>query len=155
MPSGRKRTKRRLKTRSQPTTERGLFMECPECSGETVPFPVPEEYRPLVPGEESGAALCQHCLSLHPNDNPPAKPPDFRSISTAFPGESEAAVPMALVVGLLSNLALHRSEIADLLEDIERAGTDPLLVLDRLAHDAALEPAVDLAGRRRQLEQLL
>jgi hypothetical protein len=62
---------------------------------------------------------------------------------------------MALVVGLLANLALYRSEISDLLERVERAGTDPLLVLDRLARDPDLEPAVDLTGRRRQLEQLL
>jgi hypothetical protein len=64
-------------------------------------------------------------------------------------------VPMALLVGLLSNLALYRSEISALLERVEREGTDPLLVLDRLAHDPDVQTDLDLAGRRRQLEQLL
>ena len=130
-------------------------MKCPDCGGQTVPFPVPEAYRSLVPGQESGATLCRHCLSLHPAEDPPAEPPAFRRVSPAFPSETDAAVPMALVVGLLANLALYRSEISDLLERVERAGTDPLLVLDRLARDPDLEPAVDLTGRRRQLEQLL
>jgi len=130
-------------------------MDCPDCGAGTVPFRVPEEYRSLVPGEESGAALCQHCLSLHPADDLPTEPPAFQGVSTAFPSDPDAAIPMALVVGLLANLALYRSEIADLLARVERAGTDPLLVLDRLARDPDLDPAVDLAGRRRQLEQLL
>jgi hypothetical protein len=62
---------------------------------------------------------------------------------------------MVLVVGLLSTLALYRAEISDLLAVVERAGTDPLLVLDRLDRDPDIDPATDLAGRRRQLEQLL
>jgi hypothetical protein len=40
---------------------------------------------------------------------------------------------MALVVGLLSSLAVYRQEISALLEVVERAGVDPLLVVDRLA----------------------
>jgi hypothetical protein len=130
-------------------------MECPDCGGGTELFPLDEEYRSLVPGEQSGAALCRECLSLHPADDPPDELPTFQGISSAFPSDPGGAVPMALLVGLLSNLALHRTEIADLLARVERAGTDPLLVLDRLAGDPDVEPAVDLAGRRRQLEQLL
>jgi len=130
-------------------------MDCPDCGGGTLSFPVPAKYRSLLPGEEPGAALCRQCLSLHPEPDPPGEPPEFRRVSGAFPANPDAAVPMALVVGLLDSLALYRSEIGDLLAAAERAGTDPLLVLDRLARDPDLEPAVDLAGRRRQLEQLL
>lgn len=130
-------------------------MDCSDCGGETLAFRVPAEFRPLLPGDESGAALCTHCLGLHPVPDPPAETPDFQRVSDAFPTNAEAAVPMALVVGLLENLALYRSEISELLTSVERAGADPLLVLDRLARDADLEPATDLSGRRRQLEQLL
>ena len=132
-------------------------MDCPDCGGGTLPFPVPEEYRSLLPGEEPGAALCRRCLSLHPDPDPdpPGEPPEFQRVSDALPANPDAAVPMALAVGLLDSLALYRSEIGDLLAAVERAGTDPLLVLDRLARDPELDPAVDFAGRRRQLEQLL
>jgi len=130
-------------------------MDCPDCMAGTLAFPVPAEYRSLLPGEEPGAALCRQCLSLYPEPDPPGEPPEFRRVSDAFPANPDAAVPVALVVGLLDSLALYRSEIGDLLAAAERAGTDPLLVLDRLARDPDLEPAVDLAGRRRQLEQLM
>ena len=130
-------------------------MDCPDCGGATLPFPVPADRQDCLPGDEPGAALCSHCLALHPVSDPPADPPDFQRVSDAFPQDADAAVPMALLVGLVGNLALYRAEISTLLADVERAGADPLLVLDRLAHDDGLEPEADLAGRRRQLEQLL
>jgi hypothetical protein len=129
--------------------------DCPACGATTVGFAVPEDLRASLPGSESAAALCTRCLALHPIDAAPAAEPSFQAISDAFPSDPDAALPMALLVGLLDNLALYRSEIATLLERVEQAGTDPLLVLDRLAHDPDVEAAVDLAGRRRQLEQLL
>ena len=118
-------------------------------------FPVPAEYREYLPGEAPGASLCTVCLTLQPVEQPPATVPDFTRVSDVLPDEAEAAVPLALVLGLLENLALYRAEISALLEDVERAGVDPLLVLDRLAVDAEIDAAADLAGRRRQLEQLL
>ncbi|MEF8883270.1 MAG: DUF6276 family protein [Halapricum sp.] len=130
-------------------------MGCPDCGGETLAFQVPGEFRPLLPGEESGVALCTRCLALHPDPDPPAELPNLQDASDAFPTDPGAAIPMALAVGLLESLALYRSEISELLAAVERAGSDPLLVLDRLARDPDLEPGVDLAGRRRQVEQLL
>jgi len=130
-------------------------MECPTCGAATVAFAVPPEFRDYLPGSESAAALCTRCLSLHPAESAPDGDPSFGAVSDAFPTTPDAALPMALLVGLLSNLALYRAEISDLLERVERAGTDPLLVLDRLARDPDIEAEVDLAGRRRQLEQLL
>ena len=130
-------------------------MDCPDCGSDTLAFLVPDQYRDVLPGEEDGVAVCTHCLTMHPASDALHETPDFQRISDAFPSNRDAALPMVLVVGLLSNLALYRTEISDLLTAVERAGTDPLLVLDRLARDPALEPATDLSGRRRQLEQLL
>jgi len=129
-------------------------MDCPACAEPTVAFAVPADLQGCLPGSESAAALCTTCLRLHPVDDEPAGSPSFDAVSDAFPS-TPAAVPFALLLGLLDSLALYRSEISELLERAERAGTDPLLALDRLDRDPALDPAVDLSGRRRQLEQLL
>jgi hypothetical protein len=129
-------------------------MECADCGTRTVAFAVPEEYSDAVPGSESAVALCPHCLALQPATDPPTAP-EFDRVGEAFPTDREAAIPMALLVGLLDSLALYRSEIADLLGEVERAGVDPLLALDRLDADPGIETETDLAGRRRQLEQLL
>jgi len=128
-------------------------MECQECSAPTVSFVVPAEYESHLPGEESAVALCTRCLTIQPTTEPTDQP-DFGRVSDGFPS-GEAAVPLALLLGLLENLALYRSEITELLDAVERAGTDPLLALDRLAADPDIETELDLTGRRRQLEQLL
>lgn len=137
-------------------------MECPDCAVAVVSFTVPEPYRDAVPDSENAVGLCPRCLSLYPfseqrdhtTDECPHEP-DFGRIGDAFPSNPDAGVPMALLVGLLDSLALYRSEIAELLAAVERAGVDPLLVLDRLAADPDVETDIDLTGRRRQLEQLL
>lgn len=129
-------------------------MDCQDCGAETVTFEVPGEFLECVPGSESVVGLCTRCLSLQPATEP-QETPDFDRVSREFPNNQEGAVPLALLLGLLENLALYRAEITELLTAVERAGTDPLLVLDRLAHDPAIETELDLSGRRRQLEQLL
>ena len=130
-------------------------MDCPNCGTGMVAFAVSADLRDCLPGEEPGAALCPRCLELEPVGDPPADPPDFTRIGDAFPEEPEAAVPMALLVGLVSSLALYRSEVETLLAHVERAGVDSLLVLDRLAVQGSIETDTDLRGRRTQLEQLL
>lgn len=130
-------------------------MECSECETESVAFAVPAEFESYLPGDAPAAALCPHCLQLDPMPEPPAETPVFHRVSDAFPTNPDAGLPMALLVGLLPNLALYRSEISSLLERVEREGTDPLLVLDRLEHDPDIRTDLDLAGRRRQLEQLI
>lgn len=130
-------------------------MDCPDCGAPVVAFAVPEELRSYAPAGGAAAALCRRCLALHPAEEGDAVvDPDLTRVSDAFPESPETAVPMALVVGLLDSLALYREELRALLARVERAGTDPLLVIDRLAADAALDPAVDLDRRRTQLEQL-
>lgn len=130
-------------------------MNCPDCGIELVTFAVPPEYQDHLPGSEPTAGLCPRCLSLEPVTEPATGEPAFDRIGEAFPTETDAALPMALLVGLLPNLALYRAEISELLEAVERAGTDPLLTLDRLSYDPSIETDTDLAGRSRQLEQLL
>ncbi|MDG5777596.1 DUF6276 family protein [Haloarculaceae archaeon H-GB1-1] len=129
-------------------------MDCPDCGSETAAFAVPEDLREYVPGGEETLALCTHCLALHPAEEP-SDSPAFDHVSEAFPTNPDAAIPMALVVGLSSSLALYRSELTELLGHVERAGVDPFLVLGRLADDSGIDATVDLRRRRHQLEQLL
>ncbi|EMA42455.1 DUF6276 family protein [Halococcus saccharolyticus] len=129
-------------------------MDCPNCDSETVAFAVPDDLHEYVPGDETRVALCTHCLTLHPvMEADTASTADFTRVSDAFP-TTEAAVPMALAVGLLDSFAVYRSEIEALLQRVERAGADPLLVLDRLASNRDLDPQVDLERRRKQLESV-
>jgi hypothetical protein len=130
-------------------------MDCPACGAATIAFPVESDLRAYLPGEAPGAAICTRCLALRPVTEPPAEPPAFEGLSDAFPTEPAAAVPTALALGLLSSLALHREEIAALLDRAERAGVDPMLLLGRLADDPGIEADFDLRRRRRQLEDLL
>jgi hypothetical protein len=130
-------------------------MSCPSCGGETVAVPVPDELREYLRGEAAAVAVCRACLAMEPTEAVPETAPDLTVLDDAIPGNSEAAVPMVLLVGLLDSLALHRAEITALLERVERAGTDPLLVVDRLADTYGAEAHVDLSRRRHQLEQLI
>ena len=127
-------------------------MDCPDCRAPTVAFAVPERFREHAPESSAHAALCPECLTLSAADGAPAEP-RFDRISDAFP-TGEAAVPLALAVGLLDSLALNRADIEALLEATIEAGTDPLLVLDRLHAQGGVDPAFDLDRRRHQLGQL-
>lgn len=132
-------------------------MVCPACSDPTIVFAVPEAFREHAPGEAAAVTVCTTCLTIEQTatSEPPADGADFGLISDAFPTDPDAAVPLALAIDLCSSLATNRTAIETLLEAVERAGTDPLLVIDRLERDPDLEPAVDLGRRRHQLEQLL
>lgn len=92
---------------------------------------------------------------MEPRSSVPESFPDLTTLDGAMPSNRAAAEPILLILGLLDSLALHRAEITALLERAERAGADPLLVVDRLADSYGPDAHVDLAGRRRQLEQLL
>ena len=130
-------------------------MSCQSCGGETVAVSVPAELRTCLPGDTRDVAVCRDCLAMEPADEAPDQRPDLTVIDDAVPGNPDAAVPLLLLVGLLDSLALHRAEITVLLERVERAGTDPLLAVDRLADSYGDDAHVDLGARRRQLEQLL
>ena len=129
---------------------------CPECGAPTLAFAVPEDIRKFVPGGPATAAICTNCLSLSdaPDASDALDDPDFARISDAMPN-GEAAVPMALALGQLDSLALRRRNIEALLERVEASGTDPLLVIDRLATQGSVQAKADLDRRRHQLEQLL
>ena len=129
-------------------------MNCPDCGAQPVAFAVPASLQEFVPGTETAVELCPACLCLQPARGPPAEPA-FERVHGSFPTDPGAAVPMALLLGLLDELALYRSEISALLERVERAGVDPLLVLSRLARDPEFDSDVDIDARRHQLEQLL
>ncbi len=130
-------------------------MDCQYCGTAMVTFAVSDEYRDCLPGDESSAGLCPACLGLQPVDGADEGSPALVTVSDAIPADPEAAIPLALLLGLLENLALNRDEIAELIEAVEAAGVDPMLVLDRLAADPGIDARTDLRARRRQLEQLL
>jgi hypothetical protein len=121
-----------------------------------VTFEVSADLRECLPAEAPAAALCPDCLTLHPVEDPTVEvspDPAFTRIGEAFP-TGEAAVPMAMLLGLLDSLAVYRAEVTALLERVERLGADPLLCIDRLAREDR-DRTVDLGRRRHQLEQLL
>ena len=130
-------------------------MTCPDCGAETLVFVVPPDLRAYLPDDRAAAAVCTHCLRVTPEDEAPADLPDFTAISDAFPQDPEAARLVVLVLALVDSIAIYRQELNGLLDRVERAGVDVFLVMDRLAHEPALDPAVDLDRRGRQLEQLV
>ncbi|MFA9417231.1 DUF6276 family protein [Natrinema sp. HArc-T2] len=134
-------------------------MACSNCGTATISFAVPEEYRTDAPSAASVVSFCPHCLTLEPATGEATQTsegdPEFTRVSDGFPTQPARAVPLALAIGLCSSLATNRTAIELLLREVERAGTDPLLVLDRLVADPSVDPAIDLERRRHQLEQLL
>ena len=131
-------------------------MDCPNCRARTVVFDVPSEYRNFVAEESDRAALCPECLTLAVTGNEPIEPePRFDRISSAFPTNEAAAVPLAIAIGLLDSLALNRVALQELVPAAEAAGADPLLLLDRLHVQGGVDPEFDIDRRRHQLEQLL
>lgn len=130
-------------------------MSCPACGGDQLAVPLGPSFREFLAGEPPGIDVCRDCLAIRPNEDPPETDPDLTTLSPALPSNHEAALSMVVLIGLLESLAINRSEITALLERAERAGTDPLLVVDRLADSVGPDAHVDLAARRRQLEQLL
>src|SRR6056297_353895 len=129
-------------------------MTCQDCTAAPLAVPVPADLRQYLPGEPPAVAICRSCLAMEPIDGADTVP-DLTTLDEAFPSNADVAVPLALLVGLLDSLALHREEITALLERVERGGTDPLLAVDRLADSYGADAHVDLARRRHQLEQLL
>ena len=116
---------------------------------------VPAELREYLPGDAPAVAVCRACLAMEPTDDASDETPELTALDDAIPSDPESAVTLVLLVGLLDSLALYRAEITALLERLERGGTDPLLVVDRLADSYGDDAHVDLATRRHQLEQLL
>jgi|AntDeeMinimDraft_5_1070356.scaffolds.fasta_scaffold17349_2 pyruvate/2-oxoacid:ferredoxin oxidoreductase beta subunit len=130
-------------------------MACSACGEPTVVAAVPETIRQHAPDDADRIAICSTCLSIVSTDTPGTEAPDFTSISGAFPADAESAVGVAVLVHLLDSLVHNRESIQSLVDWLETGGTDVFLVIDRLATDPSLEPAVDLERRRTQLEQFV
>ncbi|XVH30305.1 DUF6276 family protein [Haloferacaceae archaeon DSL9] len=133
-------------------------MRCPECEAtRTTVFSVPPSLDRYA--ESGGGLFCGRCLAVSPVDPkttecPSAADVQFDAVADWFPG-GEAGVAMALLLDKLESLALNRAAIEALVEAVETRGSDPLVALDRLADDDAVEPRFDLDRRRTQLLQLL
>lgn len=134
-------------------------MICSRCNSPVVRFAVPDSYREYAPSEASRATICTRCLRVRPrsetDETSRNERADFTAVSEAFPTRQKPAAGIALALELCASLAQNRNRLEALLADLEQAGTDPLLTLERLCRDPALEPSIDLERRVHQLEQLL
>lgn len=127
-------------------------MECTACSGSLAAFRVPEPVRNHAPGET--AAVCTRCLALQETEDAP-ETSDLSAVIDGFP-EGEVGATMALCVGLIvDSVTLNRVAIGECMRHVSENGTDPWLVLERLAASGAVQPDADLGRARRQLRQLL
>lgn len=98
---------------------------------------------------------CRRCLSVEPGepDDADAAPP-WETIHGRFPTGTEG-LALLLLIDRLDSLALNRREIESIVEYLETNGVDVFLNIDRLVADPEIEPHVDLARRRDQLDALL
>jgi hypothetical protein len=130
-------------------------MQCSECRGDVTVFEVPGELREYAPGE--AASICTQCLTVaaaDPVNAQSAEEVQFEDVVASFPS-GENGVRMALVVGMLSSLALNRAKIEAVVADLETDGVDAMLVLEDLEGESSLQPRVALGRRRKQLGQLM
>ncbi|WP_248895178.1 DUF6276 family protein [Haloplanus halobius] len=127
-------------------------MSCPVCGGRTVSFAVPAALRSHAPESGADAALCTTCLRTVPADG--SDDASLDAVAPAFP-TGEAGAALALALGHLDSLALERDAIDDCCSYAERAGTDALLTLDRLADEPDVDPHFDIDRRRPQLAEML
>lgn len=126
-------------------------MECPACGTEMVGFRVPVSFRDYAPGNTESAVICPSCLTLAADDTTDG---EFERILTEFP-QGEAGAAMALALGLLvESVTLKHDTVIALFEEVATRGSDPWLILERLAASPTIDPSVDLARLRTQLEQL-
>lgn len=130
-------------------------MDCPNCGGDVLAFPVPDGVRDHLPDDRPGATICRTCLTVTPIDDPPETYPDFTQILDSFPDEGETGAVVASLLALVDSLALHRADIEALASMAEREGVDVMLLLDRLAVSGRIQPHFDIDRRRTQLEQFL
>mgnify|MGYP006283160931 CR=1 FL=1 len=130
-------------------------MQCSECRGDVTAFEVPADLREFAPGD--AATICTQCLTVAAADPANARPAEevrFEDIVESFP-PGTAGVRMALVVGMLSSLALNRSNAGTVVEDLAADDVDAMLILEDLEGEGSLQPRVAIGRRRRQLEQLM
>lgn len=126
-------------------------MPCARCESATISATVPASLREAAP--DDAILVCTRCLTVEAAASGDAEP-ELDRVSEVLP-DGEAGVGAILLASLLESLATNRSDIEVVVDELETTGTDPLLVLEELATDPDLDPAVDLQRRSHQLEQLV
>ncbi|WP_259370346.1 DUF6276 family protein [Salinarchaeum laminariae] len=126
-------------------------MPCSLCEAAMVDYAVPGSLQQFAPDET--VTVCTNCLTIE-SDAGDSTAEDLDAISEELPA-GDAGVGVVLLVDLLDALATNRSEIEELVDQLEDEGSDPMLALDRLAEDPGLDPAVDIQRRSTQLQQLV
>lgn len=132
-----------------------MTSQCPRCEQPRFTVRVPAALEAYA--ESTAIDCCRRCLSVAPSDpdsdDTTADRP-FQSVIQRFPTGSEG-VAFFLLLDKLDSLALNRCEIESLVDYLESNGVDLFLTLERLLDDPEIDPSLDLARRRDQLEQLL
>ena len=109
----------------------------------------------LTESDAAGLACCGQCLRVVECEPPAADAePAFETIHDRFP-RGDAGVALVVLLQHLDSLALNRSTIESLFEQLETDGVDVFLTLDRLTERPDIEPHFDLQRRRDQLESLV
>jgi len=126
---------------------------CPRCEHPQITMTVPSELSRYAAAP--AVRCCQRCLAVEAAEsrNESAEP-SFEAIHRRFPTGQEG-VGMVLLLDKLSSLALNRGDIEALVSILESNGVDLFLTLERLIADPEIDPEINLARRRTQLETLL
>lgn len=132
-----------------------MSISCSRCNADAIAFTVPPALREVAPVETDAATCCRVCLTIDPLDERPADGPSLSVVTDALDRDAETAAAVVVLIGLLESLALHRRDIQAVVDYLEAEGVDALLVLEEVAADPTLTPAVDLDRRLHQLQQLL
>jgi len=130
-----------------------MVTQCPRCAGDRFTADVPTELAPYA--ESTTLACCRRCLAVEPGE--PADTDldsSFETIILRFPTGTKG-IAVLVLLDKLDSLALNRREIESLVEFLEANGVDLFLTLDRLLAAPAVDPYLDLARRRDQLEAVI
>ena len=130
-----------------------MTSQCPHCDGPRFTVDVPPEFESYT--DATRLDCCRQCLAVEPSESTTGDAtPRFETIHNRFPTGSQG-VGLLVLLDLLDSLALNRSEIEALVDQLESNGLDLFLTCERLIDDPDITPHIDLARRQTQLEQLL
>lgn len=116
-----------------------------------LPVAIPNQFRRYAPKQAGVVRQCPICFRVAPGGSDPVSP---QLITDHYPS-GEAGSGVVLLFYLLDSIATNRSEIQQLVSELEYAGVDIFSTLSRINRDPDTNPAIDLDRRIRHLEQFL
>lgn len=129
-----------------------MSSQCPHCEGPQSTIDVPAEFASYA--DATTLDCCRRCLAVEPSESTTGDATSpFETIQSRFPTGSKA-VGVVLLLDLLDSLALNRSKIEPLVDQLESNGVDLFLTFERLIDNPDLDLHIDLDRRQTQLKQL-